>query len=495
LRRRLSRFYAKAAQNVKRSLRTQLILTFLVCLGIAAGIGTVTTGFLEKTFATRRAEYSSGVQQLDIQTQHMAEEIEIISQRFPGDAARRTSEIQLLLNNRERNTPDQDAFFRIIDETGTVVMKSLNADGDPVNVTDLLRTALEQRALQRAAPSELAGEYVTVYPVLFEGRNAYLVCNGVPRVRVYSSQDFSLIGMIAFVTSFLFLFYQITKRKTGYIEELARDLRVISEGKLGHRVRQKGEDELGDLAKSINHMAEELEKKIEEERRAERLKTELITSVSHDLRTPLTSIIGYLRLLYDGKAQTHKEQREYLRIAFSKSEQLQRLVEDLFEYTKLSHHDVQLNKQAISLNEMLEQIAEEFIPFMEESGLTLHKTLPEEELIADVDAEKLVRVFENLFGNALKYSHKPSRVEVRLQKRGGGAEIALQNKGDEIPEEQLARLFERFYRAEQSRSVKGGGSGLGLAIAKSIVELHGGRIWATSKADTVTFSVWLPLTK
>ncbi len=491
MRRRLVGLIKNLVKRVQRSLRTQLILTFVFCLAFAAAIEIVIIQLLEDKFASRYVETYTGMKEMEHQTQHLAGVINRVQELYPLDPASQKSEIQNLLNDGERDTLAKTATFRIVDEKGEVMIRSENASRESVNLSDLLRRVMEQRNQTQFLDQTSA--FVTLYPVEFVDKEAYLICTGIPREEVQQGEKFTEAGALLFVVIFLFLFYQITKRKTDYIEELSRELKVISQGKLGHRVRKKGEDELGILAHSINQMAEDLEAKIEEERKAERLKNELISNVSHDLRTPLTSIIGYLRLLHEGRAKTSEEQREYLRIAFGKSEQLQRLVEDLFEYTKLSHHDVRLAKQIVSLNELVGQISEEYVPLLEESELQLVSKLSERELSVDLDPEKMVRVFENLLINAIKYSHKPSVVELCLQEQDGGALLLLRNRGDDIAQEQLERLFERFYRLDQSRSTDSGGSGLGLAISKSIVDLHGGKIWATSNAGVITFYVWLPV--
>lgn len=231
---------------------------------------------------------------------------------------------------------------------------------------------------------------------------------------------------------------------------------------------------------------------LERERQTEKLKNELITNVSHDLRTPLTSILGYLRLLRDQRVEDQEQQREYIRIAYEKSEHMKGLVEDLFEYTSLSNRGVPLNKQTVCMNELLGQIVEAYVPLAEENQLTFHKELPEERLYAAVDPEKFVRVMENLFGNAIKYCVKPGEIGVWLKREGQGIELTVTNKGEDIPPDQLARIFERFYRVEGSRSLRTGGAGLGLAIVKSIVELQGGAIRAESREGVISFHIWLP---
>jgi signal transduction histidine kinase len=240
-------------------------------------------------------------------------------------------------------------------------------------------------------------------------------------------------------------------------------------------------------------MAAELQRTIEEERRAERTKSELITNVSHDLRTPLTLIMGYLRLLKDRNYEGEEQARHYLDISFGKAEKLKQLIEDLFEYTKLSNHGVPLRLETVCLNELLDQLAEEYVTAAENERLYLSRQLPAERLFVHMDPDKMIRVFENLLTNAIKYSLKPGEVRVRMACAGQRALVCVANRGEPLSAEQLERLFDRFYRIDSSRSSETGGSGLGLAIAKSIVESHGGRIWAESEQGEIRFWVELPL--
>ncbi|MNI16295.1 Sensor protein kinase WalK [compost metagenome] len=250
---------------------------------------------------------------------------------------------------------------------------------------------------------------------------------------------------------------------------------------------------MGSLAVNMNHMAEELQRTIEEERRADQTKNELITNVSHDLRTPLTLIMGYLSLLKDKGYESEQDAKGYLQIAYQKSEKLQSLIEDLFEYTKLNNQGIPINKERICLNEMLEQLTEELISMAEENKLTLSKSLPSERLMLDLDPGKMIRVFENLLTNAIKYSDQPGEIKLTIIKDNGYAKVCLANRTSNFCTEELPRLFERFYRVDGSRSSITGGSGLGLAIAKSIVDAHDGLIWAETAEEEIRFWVKLKL--
>lgn len=242
-------------------------------------------------------------------------------------------------------------------------------------------------------------------------------------------------------------------------------------------------------------MAQEIQIKIENERKAEKTKNELITNVSHDLRTPLTSVMGYLGLVKDGKYSDEKEMKEYLSIAFNKAERLKILIDDLFEYTKLTNANVNIELRKVNLNEFLEQLIEELRPYYEESELTLKVFLPEEKVYVNVDTNKMLRVFENLFTNAIKYSRKPSDVKINLERFTETAVFSISNIGESLSKEKLSMIFERFYRADEARNSSVSGSGLGLAITKNIVELHGGKVWANCEEELITFYVQLPLFK
>lgn len=277
------------------------------------------------------------------------------------------------------------------------------------------------------------------------------------------------------------------------IEAMAQGVKEIAKGNLAYRIEEKGQDEMALLTKNINQMAEELMVNIEKEREVEKQKNELITNVSHDLRTPLTSIMGYLRLLRDAKYDNREQYDEYIKIAFSKSEQLKNLIEDLFEYTKLTNESIVLEKQEVCINEMLDQLIEELVPQAEEHGLSFVKEFSEERIYANIDSEKIVRVFDNLLMNAIKYSKDEGEITVSLRKEETNIQISVANQSEEFTKEELKNLFERFYKKDQSRSRISEGSGLGLAIAKSIVDLQGGEIRAEYEDGVVRFIILLPV--
>ena len=224
----------------------------------------------------------------------------------------------------------------------------------------------------------------------------------------------------------------------------------------------------------------------------EKAKNELITNVSHDLRSPLTSIIGYLDLLRKGQYSDKEQLHDYLETTHSKSKRLGVLIDELFEYTRLTSPDVKLNYNKIDLAGLLEQMIGEYLPIFENEQLSIVKRVTEEEILVEIDVEKMVRVYENLFMNAIKYSLKPSELKVSFESEGDLAVLRISNKVEKPPTEDVNKLFERLFTGDKAR-MDNRGTGLGLAISKRIVELHQGVIRAEFTDGWMTFIVEHPL--
>jgi len=238
-------------------------------------------------------------------------------------------------------------------------------------------------------------------------------------------------------------------------------------------------------------MSRELHRSIEEERKAERTKNELITGVSHDLRTPLTSILGFLEVIEQDRYRDEVELRQYISIVYEKSLALRKLVDDLFEYTRISS-GLPLSLGRMDLAAFLRQLADEFAPDFENAAMVCRLNLPDGAAEISADGALFARAFGNLLNNAVRYGNAGGYVEIGLRREGREWIIAVTNSGDPIPQEDLPYIFERFYRVERSRSKDTGGTGLGLAIVKSIIEAHGGTITARSGRYETTFEARLP---
>lgn len=293
-----------------------------------------------------------------------------------------------------------------------------------------------------------------------------------------------IIGLFIFIALFLMLTYGRIK----YIRNLSNGLIEISKGNLEHRVDIKGNDEMTLLGKNINYMTQQLKNMKNREAQIEKEKDILIASVSHDLRTPLTSIIGYIKLLQE-KYKEEDEIKKYINIIDDKSHRLEELINDLFEYTKLTTCDTKLDKIKISFNEFMRQIVEGIMPLCMDKNLNMILDLPEEEIMISIDPSKMVRVFENILINAIRYSKREGNIYIKVTSSIEGALISIENEGKSLDEEEIHKVFETFYRKDEARSTQTGGMGLGLSIAKSIIDLHGGKIWAEGRNNKVYFNI------
>lgn len=301
-----------------------------------------------------------------------------------------------------------------------------------------------------------------------------------------------LVYVILGIGVFVLCFFLMSNRHIKYIKYIAGKVKLIAGGNLGQTLEVRGKDELAELCININSMSKELKDKFEYERELERTKSELITNVSHDLRTPLTAIIGYLDIMKNEKYKSKEEEKEYLTSTYNLSIKLKKLIDELFEYTKLSSNDIALELTEADLGGILIQMLGEYTPVLEAKGLKIITDI-DEEIPVKVDIEKIVRVFDNILSNAEKYSIKPSEIIIKAANKEGDAHISISNKGEHIGPDKLNKMFEKFYRIDISRSSNIEGSGLGLAISKKIVELHSGQIWAESDGNMVRIHIKLPI--
>lgn len=298
-----------------------------------------------------------------------------------------------------------------------------------------------------------------------------------------------ILGILVFSAAFLVLQHRSVK----YIGKISSAMQSISEGDLNTYVDVVGDDEFSAMAENLNKMVEDIRNLMDREREAERTKNELITNIAHDLRTPLTSIIGYLELLRgNASLQLPPElEKKYIDIAYTKSKRLEKLIEDLFGFTKMTYGKMAMKVAQVDIIKLLSQLLEEFYPSFAEKNLTyeLSSNVPAQVITAD--GNLLARLFDNLINNAIKYGADGKRILVKVHAEEEIVTVSVVNYGRVIPEQELPLIFNKFYRVEQSRSTSTGGTGLGLAIAKNIVEMHGGSIQVSSDLQGTVFTVKL----
>ena len=285
----------------------------------------------------------------------------------------------------------------------------------------------------------------------------------------------------------------IRRYRQMQLRHVIEELHYIADGHFDHRIPFVVKTDLQKVIDSINALVDSTVASMEEERQIEQSKDDLITNVSHDIRTPLTSIIGYLGLLKS--SELNEDQAKYIKIAYDKALQMKALAEDLFEYTTLrSSTNNKLVLAPLHVNSMLEQVAAGFELEAEKKNITFNVVTRPRDLVIDADAKMIVRMLNNLISNALKYGHGATEINLIANKVNNKfVELRVENNGEQIPKNSLQKIFDRFSRVESSRNLKTGGTGLGLAITKSIVDLHGGTIKCQSTSELTSFIIQLPL--
>ena len=300
--------------------------------------------------------------------------------------------------------------------------------------------------------------------------------------------SFMLVGDVIVV------YWRLIRRyRQMQLRHVIEELHYIADGHFDHRIPFVVKTDLQKVIDSINALVDSTVASMEEERQIEQSKDDLITNVSHDIRTPLTSIIGYLGLLKS--SELNEDQTKYIQIAYDKALQMKALAEDLFEYTTLrSSTNNKLVLAPLHVNSMLEQVAAGVELEAEKKNIACNVVTRPRDLVIDADAKMIVRMLNNLISNALKYGRGATEINLIANKVNNEfVELRVENNGEQIPKKSLQKIFDRFYRVESSRNLKTGGTGLGLAITKSIVDLHSGNIKCQSTSELTSFIIQLPL--
>ncbi len=289
-----------------------------------------------------------------------------------------------------------------------------------------------------------------------------------------------IIAQMIYLNSFVRYFVEINRGIDALITENAGDV-ILSQ-------------ELATMERKINSIKHTLETRKSDAQLAEQRKNDLIMYLAHDLKTPLTSVIGYLTLLRDEPQIPQELRCRYTDIALGKAERLEELINEFFDITRFNLTTLTLDSERICLSRMLEQLASESAPILAERELEWRLEIaPEIEVMGDAD--KLARAFDNLIRNAVSYSYAGTEILLFAQAEGDKAKVMIKNHGKTIAPDKLEHIFEQFYRADAARSSATGGAGLGLAITKEIVELHGGTVTAASANESTIFIVVLPYKK
>jgi signal transduction histidine kinase len=369
--------------------------------------------------------------------------------------------------------PPQNPTFALADLQGKIVKP-----GGPFSVGQQVSSSV----IEDGTPIEIDGQVVGTAiltggpPELSGPEQGYLT-------RINTAV---LLGTIGAIGVSLVVGTLLTRQIMQPLNELTTAIRAMKHGELEHRIPIRTRDELGELVNAFNQTSEELH-------RVNQLRRQMTADIAHELRTPLTVITGYLEGLRNG---TLRPTPERLDILYGEAAQLGRLIEDLRTLSLADAGELKLRREPAQIEDILRQVAAAFEAAAQDKGVSVAVSVEHDLPAVDVDRERLRQVFTNLVSNALRYAPQSSRLTLSARRDGNWLDLRVQDQGPGIAADQLPNIFERFYRADASRSANGGESGLGLAIVRSIVEAHGGTVAAESQLGRgTTMIVRLPINR
>ena len=284
-----------------------------------------------------------------------------------------------------------------------------------------------------------------------------------------------LLGLMMTLCITSLVTYLFSRKLMVRMKKLDKAIDAFELDNLTTRIEVEKEDEIGKLAARFNEMADKIEGQIKLQAAYEEKRKQLISNISHDLRTPLSSVIGYAELLLDG-GEEEKDNKRYLGIIHRKALYMEKLLNQLLDFSRLENGSIKVKKEQDDIVECVREILIEYIPAMDEQNIELELGLPDEPIIVAFDKDKLERVVRNLMDNAFKYGMDQKQLRVAAYRKEDEAIIEIKDYGEGMDEETLSHLFERFYRGDKGRRTKVGGMGLGLSIAEEIMERHGGKL-------------------
>ena len=293
--------------------------------------------------------------------------------------------------------------------------------------------------------------------------------------------------LIIWFIGFIIIFTITLMKSLSYIDALVSESRKLIT-KTDEKIKLP--EDLKEAEETMNQIKKEALFNERLAKENEQKKNDLIVYLAHDLKTPLTSIIGYLSLLDEEKNLSTKQKNKFVKIALEKSNKLEELINELFEITKYNSETLTIKKEKLNLTLLINQVIDEFYPILKEQNKEINFNA-QKDIFIKADSIKMARVFNNLIKNAINYSYDNSKINIDI-KEDKDLIITVSNKSKTLTKEQLDKLFDKFYRVDYSRNTKLGGSGLGLAIAKEIIKLHNGSITVKSENEETTFTITLP---
>ena len=309
-------------------------------------------------------------------------------------------------------------------------------------------------------------------------------------MRLEEKYTFVYFGLFLMLTT-LFSF-MLSSKIIAKIVNMSATVDEIKQGNLNIRIPVDTNDELGELANHLNHLVIHLQESLEREQQAETMKNDIITNISHDLRTPLTSLMGYMDLVQTHLRQDIDASERYIAISQRKGRELKQQIDELLEYCHLNFSGIKLNLEAVAVKSLVQQVMIDFVPQLEEAGMSFEIKAESEKKYIEADIGLVIRLLQNIIGNSIFYGKEGKKITICIETVGSQVKINVINYGKPIAAEDMPYVFEKLYRGERSRSSNNGGKGMGLAIAKSIAELHRGEITVHSDESETVFAFLMP---
>ena len=327
------------------------------------------------------------------------------------------------------------------------------------------------------------------YPEGEEG-SAFIVTNisnVIPEVEEFVMDMMFGVGVVLVLTAFLLIVW-IYRGIMGPLGKMRVAARRIQTGDLDFEIPTEADDELGQLSRDLEDMRQRLKDTAEEKVAFDKENKELISNISHDLKTPVTTIKGYAEGIMDGVADTPEKMEKYIRTIYNKANEMDTLINELTLYSKIDTNRIPYNFKILSVNDYFFDCAEDLSLDLEAKNVEFgYFNYVEEDVHVIADAEQITRVIHNIVNNSVKYMDKvKGKINLRIKDVGDFVQVEIEDNGKGIAAKDLPNIFERFYRTDASRNSSKGGSGIGLSIVKKIIEEHGGKIWATSRENTGT---------
>ena len=480
----------KLKNRIVTAFLTIIILPGALSFLATVGFGKYTMHHIEKTYGVK-GDYrtlTNPVQMLNKVTEISYEQLKKAVKRNP-DSLRDAR----VLNRINRDLMEKNSYL-LVRQGGTItylgkedqktrrIIKELPAYdagrdeiGNSVYLGGRLQTLLKQVDFKDAEGGFCSAFIVTD------------VAEAIPEGRHFVRETL-FCTLIILVMTAVCLAIWVYKGVLEPVEEMQKAAERIRNGDLNFRIVPMADDELGHLAEDLESMRQHLKETMEEKIKFDADSRELVSNISHDLKTPITTIKGYAEGIMDGVATTPEKQQKYLKTIYHKANEMEKLINELSLYTKIDSNKIPYNFQRLPVNAYFKDCAEEFAMDLSarEIAFAFYDYVPSgTEIVAD--PEQIARVMNNLFGNAIKYMDKDQpAVNMRLKDLGEYIQVEVEDNGTGIGAKELPYIFDRFYRSDASRNSEKGGSGIGLSIVKKIISEHGGRIWATSREGTGT---------